>query len=821
MVYHIFRTMTKSNAKFSSEKWRHLMDSNEILKRMTTEEKIRLCSGKDFWHIEDFPQYGIPSIMVTDGPHGLRKQAGDEDMLGLSESVKATAFPTASLSACSWDTGLLYEMGEALGEECVAEKVSVLLGPGVNMKRNPLCGRNFEYFSEDPVLAGELAAAFINGVQSKGVGTSLKHFAANNQELQRMTSSSNIDDRALREYYLLPFEIAVRKSRPWTLMCSYNRINGVYSSANKWLLNDVLRREWGFDGLVMSDWGAGHDHVEDLKAGMDLEMPGNHQYYLKNVMQAIESGKMTLDELDENAARVLKLIEKSIPSFQKETTYDIAKHRRLARKVAANSIVLLKNEEHMLPLPKDAALLIIGELADKARYQGSGSSKINPHQVESLLDGLKLASVPFTYQRGYDVLDGNNIQFISQAVEAIQPAQTVILFIGLTDDYESEGFDRTSLKLPASHDRLVEAVCQKTKNVVVILAGGAVVEMPWVNEVPSLLNGYLPGEAGGPALCDVLFGDVNHSGKLAETYPHGYDQMPSSETYGKERNQVNYRESMFVGYRYFDIAQEKVLFPFGHGLSYTTFEYSDLALWRRNLTFNIKNTGMREGYEIVQFYVSNRSEESYFPLKELRGFQKVFLQPGEEKEITFTLQDRDIQYFHPILKRFVFSDGRHDFLIGSSSRDIRLKLACDFEGEADLPLDVYWGNTWYVKLKGKPTDSDFEIIYKQPVPKDLKIQRGDFTMDSSLYDMRETIAGWLMAFISKRMLMKTAGFTKEDIGGNEFKMMLSFVMTTPLRATMVMSQGALLHSLASAIVSMANGNWIRGISQLLRKKNLR
>ncbi|MGB7595617.1 MAG: glycoside hydrolase family 3 C-terminal domain-containing protein [Erysipelotrichaceae bacterium] len=795
------------------------MDIKEILSKMTLEEKIRLCSGKDFWHIEDYPQFDIPAIMVTDGPHGLRKQTGEGDHLGISESVKATAFPTASLSACSWDIDLLYEMGEALGEECITEQVSVLLGPGVNMKRNPLCGRNFEYFSEDPVLAGELAAAFINGVQSKGIGTSLKHFAANNQELQRMTGSSNIDERALREIYLLPFEIAIRKSQPWTIMCSYNRINGVHSSCNSWLLNDVLRREWGFEGLVMSDWGAGYDHVEDMKAGMDLEMPGNNQAYANDVKQAIETGRMTMEELDANALRVLTLIEKSMPSYHLSAAYDVEKHRLLARKIAANSIVLLKNDPHILPLQPDAQILVIGELADKARYQGSGSSKINPHHVESLLDGLKEAGISYQYQRGYDILDGNNIQHIPHAIDAIQPDKTVIVFIGLTDDYESEGFDRTSLRLPPAHDKLIDAVALKTQRLIVILAGGSVVEMPWIIEVPCVLNGYLPGEAGGPALCDVLFGKVNPSGKLAETYPLSYDQIPSSETYGKERNQVNYRESIFMGYRYFDSAKQEVLFPFGHGLSYTTFEYSDLALWRRNLTFNVKNTGDRVGSEIVQFYVSNRSEASYFPKKELKGFKKVTLQPGEEKEISIILQDRDIQYYSPQMKRYVFTDGRHDFLIGSSSRDIRLKLACDFEGELEIPLDTGWEKTWYGKLEGKPTDQDFELIYGKTIPKDQKVLRGDFTLEHSIYDMRDTFAGQMMALISKRMLIKTGGFKKEEIDTNHFRMMLSFVMTTPLRATMLMSQGALSEGMANAVVSMANGYWIRGFTQLLKKKD--
>ncbi len=793
------------------------MDIQAILDHMTLEEKIRLCSGKDVWHLEGNPALDLPSIRVSDGPHGLRKQTGKEDHLGLSGSQPATAFPTASLSACSWDKELLFELGQTLGDECRSEEVAVLLGPGVNMKRSPLCGRNFEYFSEDPVLSGELAAAFIDGVQSKGVGTSLKHFAANNQEHDRMTSSSNVDDRALREYYLLPFEIAVRKSRPWTLMCSYNKINGVYSSANAWLLDDVLRKEWGFEGVVVSDWGAGHEHWEDLKAGMDLEMPGNGQHYLQRVVEAVAEGKITTEEIDRNASRILSLIEKAKPVLRDRWTYDLQKHHQIARKVANQSIVLLKNEGKFLPLKKEKEVLVLGELAKQARIQGGGSSHINPHRVDSLCDAFDQADIAYAYRQGYDLANAKSTFHIPEAIHAIQENQNVIVVVGLRDEDENEGFDRKSLALPYSHDKLVAEVAKKTKNLVVVLAGGSPVEMPWVDQVASIVNGYLPGEAGGLALRDLLFGDVNPSGKLAESYPRTLSQVPCSDTYGKERKQVHYRESVFVGYRYYDSAKVDVLFPFGHGLSYTTFEYSALEIEGNTLRFNVRNSGTRIGSEIIQVYVSNLTKAHYFAAKELKAFEKIHLGPRQEKTVEIALNERDFMFYHPKLQRFVVASGEYEILIGASSQDIRLSARISKEGEADLPKDSSWESSWYAHLTGKPSDEDFNMIYDRGIQSEESAVKGTFTIDSTLEDMGHTLIGRIMKKVSRGMLMKAGGFKKEDRRSNEFKMMFQFVMTTPLRTTMLLSQGQLSQSMADGIVDLANGKYLKGLRKFLRR----
>lgn len=793
------------------------MDIQAILDHMTLEEKIRLCSGKDVWHLEGNPALDLPSIRVSDGPHGLRKQTGKEDHLGLSGSQPATAYPTASLSACSWDKELLFELGQTLGDECRSEEVAVLLGPGANMKRSPLCGRNFEYFSEDPVLSGELAAAFIDGVQSKGVGTSLKHFAANNQEHDRMTSSSNVDDRALREYYLLPFEIAIRKSRPWTLMCSYNKINGVYSSANAWLLDDMLRKEWGFEGVVVSDWGAGHEHWEDLKAGMDLEMPGNGQHYLQRVVEAVAEGKITTEEIDRNASRILALIEKAKPVLRDRWTYDLQKHHQIARKVACQSIVLLKNEGKFLPLQNEKEVLVLGELAKQARIQGGGSSHINPHRVDSLCDAFDQADIAYAYRQGYDLANAKSTFHIPEAIHAIQENQNVIVVVGLRDEDENEGFDRKSLALPYSHDKLVAEVAKKTKNLVVVLAGGSPVEMPWVDQVASIVNGYLPGEAGGLALRDLLFGDVNPSGKLAESYPRTLSQVPCSDTYGQERKQVHYRESVFVGYRYYDSAKVDVLFPFGHGLSYTTFEYSALEIEGNTLRFNVRNSGTRIGSEIIQVYVSNLTKAHYFAAKELKAFEKIHLGPRQEKTVEIALNERDFMFYHPKLQRFVVASGEYEILIGASSQDIRLSARISKEGEADLPKDSSWESSWYAHLTGKPSDEDFNMIYDRGIQSEESAVKGTFTIDSTLEDMGHTLIGRIMKKVSRGMLMKAGGFKKEDRRSNEFKMMFQFVMTTPLRTTMLLSQGQLSQSMADGIVDLANGKYLKGLRKFLRR----
>lgn len=792
------------------------MDPKAILDKMTLVEKIRLCSGKDAWQTEDFPHLGIPSIRFSDGPHGVRKTSGKEDHLGLFDSEKAVAFPTASLSACSWDIDLLNEMGQALGEECLALNVDVLLGPGVNMKRSPLCGRNFEYFSEDPVLAGNLAAAWIEGVQSKGIGASLKHFAANNQESNRMISSSNIDDRAMHDLYLRPFEIAVKKAKPWTVMCSYNRINGVSSSKNAWLLSNTLKLAWNFEGAVISDWGAGHDRSEDIAAGLDLEMPGNQQYYLSSVVKAIQSGKLSEERLNECALRMLKLIQKCLEKDNTLTSYDVDTHRLLARKIAQSSIVLLKNDTQLLPLSHSEPILVIGELAKIPRYQGSGSSRIHPHHVESLLDGLDEAKIQYTYHAGYSIERLEDLEGIEQAVSSILPDQTVIVFVGLTDRYEREGFDRTSMHLPPVHDQLIDAVCAKTKNVIVVLANGAPVSMPWEPKVSSILEGYLPGEAGGPALVDLLFGKVNPCGKLAESFPIDDKAVVCHPHYGIERNQVNYRESIFTGYRYYDANPQLVRFSFGHGLSYSKFHYSNLHLYEMSISFNLTNLGPHVGAEIVQLYIQNPTRADFFPEQELKRFAKVDLDVNETKRVTFTLNEEDFRYYSTKHKQSRVVAGEYEIRISSSSTDIRLRSQILVDGEMDDVTENI-PKSWYDTPIGKPSDIDFERLTGKPIPKEISTSKGSFTLDSTFDEMRETWIGRRMLKAVDRMLCEAVKKPRAEIDDDEFEVMRSFSLTTPLRNLILMSNGSFKESLATGIVHLANGKVIHALISFLKK----
>lgn len=794
------------------------MNTQALLNQMSVEDKIRLCLGKDNWHLASFPSLGIPEIMVADGPHGLRKQIDGGNQIGLADSEPATCFPTASLSACSWDKELLYRMGQILGEEALAQKVSVVLGPGVNIKRNPRCGRNFEYFSEDPVLAGLLGASFIKGVQSQGIGTSLKHFAANNQETRRMTSSSNIDPRAFRELYLKPFEIAVKLSQPWTVMASYNQINGVHSCSNPVLLTQILREEWGFKGLVVSDWGAGHERDVDLKAGMDLEMPGNGQYYLSLVKDAIEKGTLTIEELDRCALRVLDLIDKSLPALRRTIEFDPSAHHALALQVACESIVLLKNDG-ILPLDPLDPILICGELAEKPRIQGSGSSRVHPVFVESFLKGCRQEGGNFSYRNGYKILDGKDLSLIDEAIRDITPDMTVVVFVGLTAETEVEGFDRPDLKLPPSHDALIEAVLTKTDQVIVILAGGAPVEMPWASKVSAILNGYLPGEAGGPALAQVLFGKINPSGKLAETYPISADDVPNNADYAKKTDRVDYRESVFVGYRYFDSAHKPVLFPFGHGLSYTTFEYRDLSYAENVLSFTLTNTGEIAGSEIVQIYVSNQSGASFFPSHELKAFEKVHLKAHESKVIHLSLDETAFQHYDPSLERFVCANGIYEIQVGASSRDLRLSLKIELHSNDPQHIDASWKKGWVAHLNGLPTEADFGALSSMEPQEDLSISKKHFTIDSSLEDISSTLIGKLMKFLMKGMLVKATKTPKDQQDSIEFKIMVEMAMGMPLRNTMLMSQGQFPPHLAYGVIDLANGHWITGFKKITRKIN--
>lgn len=650
---------------------------------MTLEEKASLCSGVSAWNTKAIPEHGIPSMMMTDGPHGLRKQTGAEDHMGLNQSAPATCFPSAAGLASSWNRELIEKVGIALGEECQAEGVSVLLGPGNNIKRSPLCGRNFEYFSEDPYLSSELTTKHIQGVQSQGVGTSLKHFAANNQETKRFNIDAIIDERTLREIYLASFEGPIKEAQPWTVMSAYNKINGQFCSENRELLTEILREEWGFEGFVVSDWGAVSERDVALSAGLDLEMPTSNGVGTEKIINAVRNGLLSIEVLDTAVERILTITFKALDSKKEKATYDKSAHHELAREVAAESMVLLKNENHILPLEKKGKIAVIGAFAKQPRYQGAGSSRVNPTKLDIPYNEMEKAAMDaqFLYAQGYSLnSDEVNEELIREAQMAASQTDAAILFVGLPEKYDAEGVDRKHLRLPDNQNTLIEAIAEVQTNTIIVLLNGSAVEMPWVNKVKGILEAYLGGQGMAGAVADLLFGDKNPSGKLAETFPEKLNHTPSFINFPGERDKVEYREGLFVGYRYYDKLDVKTLFPFGHGLSYTTFEYSDIRLDKKEIldteevtvTAKIKNTGNQFGKEIVQLYVKDVNSSVIRPVKELKGFEKIALDPGEEKLVTFTLGKRAFAYYHVELKDWYVESGEFEILIGKSSKDIVL-----------------------------------------------------------------------------------------------------------------------------------------------------
>jgi beta-glucosidase len=689
-------------------------DTKKLLSELTLEEKAGLCSGADFWHTKAVERLGLPQVMVSDGPHGLRKQSTRSDHIGLGESVEAVCFPAASALACSFDRDLLNILGSALGDECQAEELATLLGPGVNIKRSPLCGRNFEYFSEDPYLTGELAASYVNGVQSKNIGTSVKHYAANNQETRRMSISVEVDERTLREIYLAAFETIVKKSQPWTIMCSYNCIGGIYSCENDWLLNKVLRDEWGFQGLVVTDWGAMNDRVKALKAGLDLEMPSSKGITDKEIVNAVNEGRLSMETLDQAVLRILELVRKYYEGKIDGASYDKEEHHDLARIMAEESAVLLKNEA-ILPLNPEMKVAFIGEFAEAPRYQGGGSSHINSFKLSNALEAAKDYKV--CYAKGFDSQkEEHDDALLKEAIECAKEAQVAVIFAGLPDAYESEGYDRTHLDLPSNQNHLIEEIVKVQPNTVVVLHNGSPILMPWADKVKAILEVYLGGQAVGEATVNLLYGHANPSGKLAETFPLRLQDNPSYLNFPGTTRTVEYREGVFIGYRYYDAKELDVLFPFGHGLSYTSFEYSNLRMQvlkseadgeniiaegehktsntkvhmydtdKLLVTFTVKNTGNRFGKEIVQLYVRDMEASVIRPPKELKGFEKVALNPGEEKDITITLDKRSFAYYCVKQKDWRAEAGEYQILIGKSSRDIVLSGTVRMEETSPIPF---------------------------------------------------------------------------------------------------------------------------------------
>ncbi len=779
-----------------------MKDPKEILALMSLEEKAAICDGENFWNLKAMEKYGIPSIMVCDGPHGLRKKDYEKKGDSLSNSVPAISYPTAATTACSWDPDLLYEMGVALGKKCLKEKVGVLLGPGINMKRSPLCGRNFEYFSEDPILAGELAASFINGVQSMGVGTSLKHFCANSQETRRMTCDSVVDERALREIYLTAFEIAVKKAKPWTVMNSYNKINGAHGSENRHTQIEILRDEWGFDGVVVSDWGAVNDRVLGFKNGNDLEMPSSSGSGSKKIVDAVINGQLDEAVLNERALNMLNLIKKAVDGSKENYAYNDLDDQPLARKIAAQSMVLLKNDG-ILPLKKGSKIAVIGELARTPRYQGAGSSHINPTKLDNALDELKASGFKVEFAQGYELKAKKakkNAAHIAEAVELAKRSEKVVLFIGLTDDYEAEGFDRTIMSLPDAHDKLVEEVLKVNKNVVVVLAGGSPVEMPWNDGVNAVLHSYLGGQAGAGAVADILCGDVNPSGKLPETYPMCYNCTPAKNNFPGNPASVEYRESVYIGYRYYDKIERKVRYPFGFGLSYTTFEYSNLKLDKTamdendtlSVSFTVKNTGAVAGYETAQLYVADKESTIYRPVKELKGFKKVWLEAGESKEITIQLSKRAFAFYNVNINDWCVESGDFNILVGASSADIRLSATVNVTApEADIPDYRAVAPLYYTgEVQNIPAEQFVAVLGRELPPSDYDPNRKLGIVDT-FESCSHTKNGARMYKLLKTLV--PAGFAQ------------AIALQTPFRDFISMSGGVFSEQMAEGLVRLLSG----------------
>ena len=774
------------------------MDIEKILQQMTLEDKIALCSGENFWETKKYEKYGIPSLFMCDGPHGLRKLEDVADMLGVNEARKATCFPAEVTTAGSWDPELLTAIGSAIGEEAREQGVGLVLGPGANLKRNPLCGRNFEYFSEDPYLAGKLAAGFIRGAEAQGIGTSLKHFAVNSQEKSRFTSDSVLDERTLRELYLTAFEIAVKEGKPATVMCAYPKLNGVHCSDNKKLLTDILRTEWGFGGMVVTDWGAMNDRIEGFRAGCDLNMPGGSDYMEKEVLQAVKDGALPERCVDDGARRVLELVFRAAETLKGKTDCDYDAHHALAKRAAAEGAVLLKNEGGILPLKQDAKIAVIGAMAKTMRYQGAGSSHINPTKLSQPLDFLP----DVLYASGCDERGDTTNALLAEAEKAARQAEIAVVFAGLPDRCESEGFDRDDMKLPEGHLRMIEAVARANPNTVVVLLCGSVVECPWADRVKAILYMGLPGQAGGEAVADLLYGRVNPSGKLAESWPMAYGDVPSSEIYGKTADAL-YQEGIYVGYRCYDKAGVPARWPFGYGLSYTAFAYSGLTAEGDRVSVTVKNTGTCAGAEVVQLYIGAPQDGLHRPLRELKGFQKVFLQPGESRTVTFSLTDRSFALWQDGWK---VPGGTYTVCIGNLTASIQKS------GET-LPIPAWQKESWYAHCSGKPNRADWEAMlghrYMPPV-----LKKGSFTMDNSVEEMKDhSLVMKVMYKATEKVVAKGFG-GKADYTNPEFRMLMSSSAGSSLRSMQI--SGGMKGGLLPGMLEMANGHFFRGIWKMIK-----
>ncbi len=786
-----------------------MQNTELLLKKLTLEEKCALLSGAETFKTRGMPEHGIPQIWLSDGPHGLRKQAGESDHLGLNPSVPATCFPTASAVANSWDAALGEEIGAALGEEAAAQEVSVVLGPGLNMKRNPLCGRSFEYFSEDPYLAGKLAAGYIRGIQSKGVAACPKHFAVNSQETRRMASDSIVDERTLREIYLTGFEIAVKEGHPRSIMSSYNLVNGTYANENRHLLMEILRGEWGFDGAVITDWGGSNDHALGVKNGSTLEMPAPGGDSVRELLAAVESGKISESDIDARLSELLPLVfdtKAALDAAPRE--FDAAAHHALARRAAEESLVLLKNEGALLPLAAGSKVAVIGDFAKNPRYQGAGSSMVNSTQVDVLLDKLLDSELNVIgYQQGFDRHGKPDAALQKSACELATQADTVVLCMGLDEIAESEGLDRSNLRLAQNQVDLLQAVAAVNPKIVVVLYSGSVVETPWLDNCQALLYAALGGQAGAGAVANALTGKVNPCGKLAETWPLAYADVPSAADFATRRKTVEYREGLYIGYRYFTTAEKAVRFPFGYGMSYTTFAYSDMAADEQGVSLTVTNTGSVAGTEIVQLYVAKKDSELFRPARELKGFARVTLAPGEKQRITITLDDKAFRFWNVKANRWEIEGGEYELLVGAGVEDIRLCEKISVHGTAtvhpyeDRDLDCYYkGDVLHV------SDADFEKLLGHPIPNGkTKIDR-NLTL-GELNHARSPL-GWLVWLVLTILLDVSYKRGKPDLN-------ILFQYNMPLRALAKMTNGAISMGMVDGIVMELQGFWIIGLVRVI------
>ncbi|HHX37966.1 MAG TPA: glycosyl hydrolase [Clostridiaceae bacterium] len=771
---------------------------------MSLKDKIALCSGANFWQTKAFQQYNIPAIFMCDGPHGLRKQEHKDrvDMLGINASLPATCFPTSVTTAGSWDPELLEQIGRAIGTEAAAYDVRLVLGPGANIKRSPLCGRNFEYYSEDPYVTGKLAAGFIRGLQANGTAASLKHFAFNNQEYQRFNSDSVMDERTMREIYLTGFEIAVKESHPAAMMCAYNKLNGVHCSDSQFLLTDILRREWGFEGMVVTDWGGMNDRILGFAAGCDLNMPGGSAYMEKDVLDAVKDGSLAEQSVDDSVARILRLVFSKPP--QKVETFDRAEHHALAREAAEQGAVLLKNEAAILPLKESAKIAWIGHMVRHPRYQGSGSSHINPTYLHSVIDLLKKP----LYAPGCDELGNTNTELLNEAVKLAESAEVAVVFAGLPEHYESEGFDRAHMQMPAGHIQMIEAVAAANPQTVVVLYAGSVVECPWVDQVRAVLYMGLAGQAASEATLNLLFGKENPSGKLTESWPNTYSDCPISQFYGNHKN-AQYREGIYVGYRYFDKAHVPVRFPFGFGLSYTQFSYENLSLKDNEIRVTVTNTGKMAGAEVVQLYVLPPAGGLHRPVKELKGFTKIYLHPGEQKTVKLMINERSFAVWS---NGWRVPAGTYTLAVGASSADLRLRIKVKIEG-VQVPVPDWQRGSWYETLVGEPPKEKWEQLlgYKYNETKPVK---GQFNMDHTIEEMRDQ--SWIMRvlyrLIEKYVARNNGG--KDYHENPEFRMIMASSLCSPLRSIQINS--GIKGGVFSGLLDMTNGHFFRGLIKMIR-----